>query len=182
MLGLLLPYALVSFALVSGLLVLLLVSYRAVRPGTALVLIDKAGRGRVLLDGGAMMLPGRGAAHAIDLMPRPFSLPFEGDGAVSLGGGGRASFTLVATLRIDGTREAVRNVFDRLGAVRSDDDQAVFELVSVELRALLTRVAGDMPPGSAEVVTERLARAVPPRIGGFVVEDVAIEALKLLPS
>jgi uncharacterized membrane protein YqiK len=179
MLLLLLPYALAAMVLVAGLLALLLISYRAPSPGTALVLIDKAGRGRVLLDGGAVMLPGRGAAHAIDLMPHPVALAFEGEQALTLGSGARVSFTLTATLRIDGTREAVRAVFDRLGGPSAGNEDAVGELVRTELRGLLARVAEELPDASTEVVAERLGRAVPPSVAGVVVEDARIESLKI---
>ncbi|HTJ84656.1 MAG TPA: hypothetical protein VL400_23210 [Polyangiaceae bacterium] len=179
MLSLLLPYAIAIFVVLATLLALLLYSYRAVRPGTALVVFDRRGKGRVLLDGGTWMLPFSGSTESILILPRDVALRFDGADALA-SDGKRASFVLHATLRVDPTHAGVRSVVETIGAPRANDPSAVAELarrvVAPELARALAATRADAP---LDAVADALARATPGSFAGFVVDDVVVRDLAL---
>jgi len=172
MLLVLLPYAAVTFVIVAGLLALLISSYKGVRPGTALVLIDRHGKGRVLLEGGTMMLPFMGTADPVLVLPREIALPFVGEDALS-SGGRRVSFTLRATVRVDATKEAVHSWVEAVGASNANDSARLAALlrsaVQPAFAQAVTGLAADTGSGD---VANALRDAAPRSFAGVVVEDL----------
>jgi uncharacterized membrane protein YqiK len=165
-------------------LVLIVVRYRRVELGQALLLHSRLGRPRVTFNG-AVVLPLLHRAEVMDLSLRVVRVSLRGRESILCQDGLRADLKVAFYVRVDKSPEAVLAVSRGLGGERARDEATLERLFADRFAAAVREVGGrfaleDIYP-RREAFKAGLRQVIGEELGGFVLDGCAIDHLEKTP-
>ncbi|NUP06899.1 MAG: hypothetical protein HOW73_12675 [Polyangiaceae bacterium] len=175
MLPFLLPFALAVFAFVAVALVLFLLCYRMVRPGTALIIDRPNGDRLVLLSGGRLLFPGT-KVQSVDLVDRTVAYEFVGPGAIAFRNG-VTPVALALTLRPPADQATVL-ALSSMGVTDGGETGALEKRFEAEVRHRFDAFAREVESAAAceGKLGSELADALAPATEPFSIESARVAA------
>jgi uncharacterized membrane protein YqiK len=169
-----------------GTVALMARGWRRVEPGTALVLMQTGVReAKVVIDGGAMVIPYLTKAEVIDLSVKRIVLDRRGKEGLVCRDCIRADVGATFLVRINQTAEDILKVSRTVGCARAADQTALEELFTAKFAEGLKTVARQLDFEELTRERDRFKDQVIAVIGkdlnGYVLDDVAIDHLEQTP-
>ncbi|NJO91232.1 MAG: hypothetical protein HC831_21400 [Chloroflexia bacterium] len=152
--------------------------------GTAIVRTGSSEGAKVCFDKGIFVIPVIHNSELIDLTMKSFTIDHSGHNAILLDGGLKVDIKIVFYVRIPNNEEDVLRVATTIGCERASKNETIKELFYVKFSEMIKDVAADLGLNSKDKTRfkDTLLHTIGQDLNGFVLDDCAIEYLKVTDS